>query len=266
MLELETHGDVTRLAMSTRISRAAGYSVSAYAVRGVLIDTGFPAVAREVAVWLDQARPAGVVLTHAHEDHAGNAELVAQRGVPIAAGAETLEAMREPEDIGFSRRVLWGRVPPVVSPVVSFEPDGLVLIPTPGHASDHMVVWDAERETLFAGDLFLGVKVRAAHHWEDPRLLVKSVRAAATLQPKRMFDAHRGLVPDPVASLVAKGDWMEETIGAVDERIARGWSDRAIARDVLGREDSAYYVTRGAMSKINFVKAVRDGRSLGTAL
>jgi glyoxylase-like metal-dependent hydrolase (beta-lactamase superfamily II) len=245
--------------MSTRISRAAGCCVSAYGIRGMLIDTGFPAVAHEVAAWLDRERPRGVVLTHSHEDHAGNAELVARRGVPIAAGLATLEAIRRPEEIGFTRRLIWGRVPPLVSPVALFAPDGLALLPTPGHASDHMVVWDAERETLFAGDLFLGVKVRAAHPGENVRQLVHSVRRAAALRPKRMFDAHRGLVPDPVASLNAKANWMEETIAAVEERIARGWSDRAITRDVLGREDSAYYVTRGAMSKINFVKAVRGG-------
>ncbi|HEX6966436.1 MAG TPA: MBL fold metallo-hydrolase [Gemmatimonadaceae bacterium] len=267
MLHLESHGDVVRLAMSTRVSRAAGYGVSAYFVRGVLIDTGFPVVAHEVAAWLDQARPRGVVLTHSHEDHAGNAELVARRGIPIAAGLATLNAIRAPEDIGFTRRLLWGRVPPLVSPIALFNPDGLVLLPTPGHARDHMVVWDAERETLFAGDLFLGVKVRAAHPGEDVRQLVQSVRRVAALRPKRMFDAHRGIVPDPVASLTAKADWMEETIAAVEDRIARGWSDRAIVRDVLGREDSAYYMTRGAMSKINFVRAARGGvRAAGRAV
>lgn len=259
MLQLETHGDVTRLAMSTRVSRAAGYAVSAYAVRGILIDTGFPAVAREVAAWIDQARPAGVVLTHSHEDHAGNVELIARRGLPIAAGSATLSALRNAHKIGFYRRLLWGRVPPLVSPIEPFEPDGLALVPTPGHASDHMIVWDAERETLFAGDLFLSVKVRAAHPGEDLRQLVRSVRTAAALRPKRMFDAHRGLVPDPVTSLEAKADWLEETIGVIEGRIARGWSDREIARAVLGREESAYYISRGQMSKINFVRAVRGG-------
>ena len=37
--------------------------------------------------------------------------------------------------------------------------------------------WDAERETVFGGDLFLGVRVRVAHPGEDPRQLARSVRA-----------------------------------------------------------------------------------------
>jgi hypothetical protein len=119
------------------------------------------------------------------------------------------------------------------------------------------VVWDAERETLFAGDLFLGVKVRALHRHEDPRLTARSVRAAAALAPKCMFDSHRGLVPDPVAALLAKADWIDSTIAAIERRLTAGWSDRAITRTVLGREDAVYYVSNGAMSKINFVRAVR---------
>jgi hypothetical protein len=71
-----------------------------------------------------------------------------------------------------------------------------------------------------------------------------------------MFDAHRGLVPNPVDALLAKANWLDETIGTIEQYHARAWSDRAIARRVLGREDAAYYVSHGAMSKLNFVRAV----------
>jgi glyoxylase-like metal-dependent hydrolase (beta-lactamase superfamily II) len=143
--------------------------------------------------------------------------------------------------------------------VEPLESEPLELIPTPGHASDHHVVWDAERETLFAGDLFLGVKVRAAHPGEDPRQLARSVRTAAALRPKRMFDSHRGLVPEPVATLLAKADWLDDTIARIERLITQGWSDRAITRMILGREDAAHYMSRGALSKVNFVRAVRRG-------
>jgi glyoxylase-like metal-dependent hydrolase (beta-lactamase superfamily II) len=135
--------------------------------------------------------------------------------------------------------------------------DVVTRVHTPRHSEDHHVEWDAERETVFAGDLFLGVKVRVAHPGEDPRQLVRSLRAVAALNPKRMFDAHRGPVPNPVDALLAKVDWLEAAIAAVEARIARGWRDRLIARDVLGREELAHYVSLGKMSRINFVRAVR---------
>ena len=263
MLASTRHGDVTRLHMSTATSRAIGYSVSAFVLRDVLIDTGFPAVAREVAAWLDENRPRAAILTHHHEDHAGNAALIAGAGIPIAAADATIAALRAGEPIGLYRRIIWG-TPTVLPADARFDAlvdSGLRLVATPGHSDDHHVVWDDETGTLFAGDLFLSVKVRLAHPGESPRTLVASLRRAAALEPARMFDAHRGPVPEPAAALRAKADWIEETIAAVEASLDAGLSDRAIARRVLGREPAEHYVSRGKMSKINFVRAVRRERS-----
>jgi hypothetical protein len=73
------------------------------------------------------------------------------------------------------------------------------------------------------------------------------------------------MVPNGADALRAKAAWLGEMIGAIDERIARGWSDRAITRAVLGREDVVYAVSRGDLSRLNFVRAVRatGARSAG---
>lgn len=257
-LRVLSHGDVTQICMSTVIGRAIGYDVSAFLCRDVVIDLGFPLVARDFGRYLQHAHPVGALVTHHHEDHGGNAELAAALGIPIGGSDATLAMLREPEHLELHRRVIWGTPPPLRTPIVRFSSDALRLVPTPGHASDHHIVWDAERETIFGGDLFLGVKVRAAHDGERPRELVRSLRAAAALRPRRYFDAHRGPVRDPVAALGAKADWLEETIAAIERRIAQGWSDRAIAHATLGREDLAYYVSRGAMSRITFVSGIRN--------
>jgi glyoxylase-like metal-dependent hydrolase (beta-lactamase superfamily II) len=239
-------------------SAAMGYSVCVFLVRDQLIDTGFPGARHRMARLLDERRPRGLVVTHQHEDHAGNVALVAERGIPIAMAPATEEALRAGEaNVGLYRRACWGIMAPLQSAIEPHQPTGLELIATPGHSPDHHAVWDAERETLFGGDLFLGVKVRVARPMEDPRVLARSARRAAALRPRELFDAHRGLVPNGAEALAAKAMWLEETIGAVDERIARGWSDRAITRAVLGREDVVALVSRGDLSRLNFVRAVR---------
>jgi glyoxylase-like metal-dependent hydrolase (beta-lactamase superfamily II) len=260
MLRLEHHDDVIRLHMSTARSRLVGYSVSAYHVRGVLIDTGFADAAPELATYLDEQRLDGVVLTHHHEDHAGNVELVARRGLPVAAHAQTVALVRAPDPYALYRRFTWGVMPRLTSPIDSFAPAGLTLVHTPGHPRDHHVVWDDERGMVFAGDLFLGVKVRVARPEEDPRLHVESLRAVAALRPKRLFDGHRGLVDAPVAALDAKADWMEQTIDRVDRHLDAGWPERRIARELLGTEDLTYYFSAGDLSRLNFVRAVRRTR------
>lgn len=257
MLRLETHGDVTRIHMSSRVSRTLGYSVSAFLVRDVLIDAGFPGAAGELAAYLDRHRPTGAVITHHHEDHAGNVELLARAGVPLRMADATAEALRAHQSIGLYRRVVWGRRTRFTTPGAPFVTETFALIHTPGHSHDHHVVLDRETGTLFAGDLFLGVKVRMAHHDENPRQLARSLRAVARLAPDRMFDAHRGLVENPVEMLTAKADWLDETIARIESRVAQGWSDRAITRDVLGAEEAEHYVSLGDLSRINFVKQVR---------
>ena len=264
MLTLEPFGDVTRVRMSHALSRAVGYDVSAYLYRGVLVDSGYPLAAAAVARFLAERRPAGVVVTHQHEDHAGNVELVARLGIPLLAAAATLDAVRRPERIGFYRRAIWGSRPPLVSPVVPFEPEGLTLLPTPGHSDDHHVLWDPDTATVFGGDAFLGVKVKVAHPWEDPRQIAASARRVAALRPRRLFDAHRGSVDNPVDALLAKADWIDETVSAIERRAAAGWDERAISRAVLGREDLAAWISFGDYSRENFVRAVlRTGAESG---
>jgi glyoxylase-like metal-dependent hydrolase (beta-lactamase superfamily II) len=239
-------------------SSAMGYSVCVFLVRGQLIDTGFPGARTDLGRLLDERRPRGAIVTHQHEDHAGNVGLVADRGLPIAMAPATEEALRRGEpNVGLYRRACWGSMERLTASLHPFEPCGLELIATPGHSPDHHVVWDADRRVLFGGDLFLGVKVRVARPMEDPRALARSARRAAALEPRVLFDAHRGLVPNGTAMLRAKAEWLEETIARIDARIAEGWSDRAITRAVLGREDLVALVSRGDLSRLNFVRAVR---------
>ena len=260
MLQFETHGPVTRVEMSTPRSRLVGISVSMYLLDGVLIDTGFPDVRRDVGAWLDRLKPRGAIVTHAHEDHAGNVNSIAKRGIPLTIADETLAAVRDVTPVGFYRHFTWSDMRPLRYEITPFDPAPFEFVHLPGHSTDHHVVWHPERRILFGGDLYLGVKVRVSHPGEQVRVLVDSLRAAARLEPELFFDAHRGLVDDPVRMLHAKADWLEQTIGEIDRLADAGWSDAAIRRAVLGREDATGYFSFGDYSRANFVRAVRATR------
>lgn len=256
MIRIERHADVVRFVMSTRRSRLAGVSVSAYLVSDVLIDCGFPDVAREVDRLLQPEALRGVIVTHVHEDHAGNVEAVARRGIPLAAYPETLAYAREPAPLPAYRRFTWGEPAPLRSSHVPFHPEGLEMLHTPGHSPDHHVVWDASTRTLFSGDLFLGVKVRVAHHDERPRQLVASLRRVLALDPARVFDAHRGLLSAPQESMRAKLAWTEDVIGRIETLANTGMPTDRIARAVLGTKDANDFLSTGQYSRVNLVRAV----------
>lgn len=256
-LAIERSGDVIRLRMSSVGSRAAGLDVSAYVLRGVMIDTGFPRVHAEL---LDAVRSIGVrgaIVTHWHEDHAGNVPMLAAEGIPIIARDDTLAMLRAHSAIRLYRRMTWGSPSTLASTPAAFDAGEFECIHTPGHSSDHQIVWDPVTATLFSGDLWLGVRARILHATEDPYRIVESLRAVRGLSPARMFDAHRGEVAHPPQALDAKIAWLGETLATVEERIRAGWPDREIVHRVLGGEERAAYVSRGEYSRRNLVRAVR---------
>jgi glyoxylase-like metal-dependent hydrolase (beta-lactamase superfamily II) len=256
VIRLEREGEMVRLDCSSWRSRRVGFAVSAFVVRGVLVDTGFPGVGAELERVLDVLRPIGAIVTHAHEDHAGNVERLARRGLPMWMPPQTMEAARHPAPIGFYRRWTWGSPTPLRSPVVPFEPEGVRVIHAPGHSPDHHVVWDEESGTLVSGDLFIGVKVRVAHTYERPREHARTLRTLAALDPARMLDAHRGILTHPSALLRAKADWIEEMIASVERLAAAGHAEPAIRDAVLGKEDWTGWFSAGDYSRLNMVRCV----------
>jgi glyoxylase-like metal-dependent hydrolase (beta-lactamase superfamily II) len=251
-----THDDVTAYRLSWWRSRAIGYSVCVYRVRDVLIDTGYPAAHREVSQLVRAAPVRGAYVTHQHEDHAGNAPWLARHGVPLAMDERTLAELRSPHRIGLYRHITWRAMRPLSTPFAPFVDPTLTLVHTPGHSPDHHAVWDEQTGTLFAGDLFLGVRVKLAHAYEQPYAHVQSLRAMIARGPARVFCAHRGLLRDGPALLAAKADWMESQIDRV-ERLARDGADvPRIRAEVLGPRDSTHWISAGDYSPDHWIRAV----------
>ena len=258
---IERHGDVHRLRMTSAAGQAVGIGVNIHVLRGVMIDCGFHRARAIIANAIRTLGVHGAIVTHYHEDHAGNVNLLAELDVPVSLRADTEAALRNQAAIRLYRRAVWGTPPALVRDVVPFVADGFECIHTPGHSSDHQIVFDRETGTLFSGDLWLGIRARILHASENPRQIVESLRIAAALNPERMFDAHRGPVSNPVRSLLAKADWMATTIGEIERRAAEGWSDARIVKEVLGGEEVAALFSGGEYARANFVKAVRRENS-----
>jgi glyoxylase-like metal-dependent hydrolase (beta-lactamase superfamily II) len=256
-LSIETvESSVRRLRLRNWRGTAVGYEVSAYLLDDVLVDTGFAHARAPMLEAVRVLRPRGVVVTHWHEDHAGNAPALAATGLPMLMHEACEAQLRSHPAIRLYRRVVWGRTPILSQAIEPFDPAPLAVLPAPGHSADHMVVWDAERRILVSGDLFLGVKVRIAHDHESPRTLVATLRQMAALEPRLLLDAHRGVVADGAAQLRAKADWTEEMIASIERLAAEGVGVDGIVRRLFGGESLVGWVSGGEYSRAGFVRAV----------
>lgn len=256
MIEIVPFGEVQRVRMWTRRSAAVGYDVSAYLTRGVLVDTGFRHVGDELDRALRELRPRGVIVTHWHEDHAGNAPRLAA-SLPMWMDGYTERKLRDRQQVKLYRHFTWGRPKRLESPLTPFDRGPLTMVATPGHSPDHHVVFDTETGTLFSGDLWLGVKVRVMGANENPYQIVASLTKAIALAPTRMFDAHRGVVDRPVGALEAKRAWLQDTVGEIGRRLDAGDAEGEILRAVLGGEERTAFVSQGEYSRRNLVRSVR---------
>jgi glyoxylase-like metal-dependent hydrolase (beta-lactamase superfamily II) len=150
------------------------------AAQGVLIDPSY-----SPAQFVERARAQGITITHivnthGHPDHVnGNEEAAAATGAPIAAH-------------------------PALRPAVPLE-DGAVLrtgdwalqiLYVPGHADDHITLYEPTHQLLITGDLLFVGKVGGTRtdddaevEWSSLQRLLGSVPDTATVWPGHDYGA-----------------------------------------------------------------------------
>lgn len=255
--------ELTAIHLETRFSRMMGFGAWVYLRGDVLVDSAFPHVEEELVAALTGRVPRLVVHTHVHEDHIGGSAAVAERyGVSVRAPSAGLAVLADPTRLRerFYEHTMWGQPRGVAAEALGAEVRTadvrLEVIPTPGHAPEHVVFFDRERGWVFAGDLYLGSRIRMARPFENATDVLDSLRRVRALDPELLFCTHRGVVKSPAAALDAKIDFL----GGVRHRVRvlreRGWSLRRIGREVLGKEHLGYWLyTGGDYTVRNLVRA-----------
>ena len=215
--------DRPNLARLTRLGFVNAYLVSED--DGLtLVDTMISGSAGGILAAAERAgRPiVRVVLTHAHTDHAGSLDAVAERlpGVEIAvsarearllAGDHALEA-GEPDS---KLRGGWPKVATVPTRLLEHgdRVGSLRVVAAPGHTPGHIALFDERDGTLIAGDAFStlgGVSTTGRIYprfplvgmstWDRPTAN-RTAAMLRTLEPKALAVGHGPVVADPGAAI-----------------------------------------------------------------
>jgi glyoxylase-like metal-dependent hydrolase (beta-lactamase superfamily II) len=135
--------------------------------------------------------PGRVVVTHAHVDHILGA-------VALAETWPNTEFAKMPwPERDAKYPVPW--TPLRDGELIPAGDGQLQVIHTPGHAPDHIALWDAETRTLFSGDLVVrgSTVVIPATFGGSLSAYLQSLERLLTLRPARLLPAHGDPIDDP---------------------------------------------------------------------
>lgn len=270
MFVVSRHGPFTRLRLGRTVLGRTLHEVSVYLVEGLLVDTGPPATAGAVAAWARERRAAGeldrVVLTHHHEDHVGAAARLGRSeaegglGLPVLAPEGALPILLEGARIPPYRKLVWGTPERLrcrrLGEPLEHRDLRVEVIPTPGHAFDHVVLFEPRRRWLFSGDLYVHPRVKYLRKIEDLDHHVDSLRRVLELEPEVMICAHAGVVEPAVPALEAKLAWWRELGERCRTLADAGYDPAHIARRLLGRDGPMAWLSLGDFSKAHLVRAL----------
>lgn len=231
-----------------------------YFVDGLLVDTGPHSLRRAIGPFLDSLPIDQVALTHLHEDHCGNAALLAARGVPVLCAAGSVqEAAREPR-LPLYRRLIWGRRPPFPAaplPETLHTPNhAFHVLRAPGHTPGHVLFHEPRSAWLFTGDFYLTARPRVVFIEEDLSDTLASLERLEGLDVEVLFDAHAGPLPDGRRLLGRKRAYLEELGGRVADLRSQGLDDRAIDRRLFPHRPLITTVSGGEWSSLRMVRTV----------
>lgn len=237
-------------------------TVTIYFIDGVLIDTAQSRMRPAVLGLLREKTITRILLTHHHEDHSGNAAAVSARhGSLILAHPQTAAILNRGFRIRPYQHLIWGRAQrtaevkgfeaPIETGRFCFTP-----IPTPGHSKDHTVFLEKNNGWLFAGDLYLGDRIKFFR--ADERLLdqIVSLRHVLKHDFEALFCGHNPAATGGPERLRRKLDFLEDLLGTVGQLKRQGKNVRAVIKELDRRQDRLVkFITLGNASFANMIRS-----------
>ncbi len=264
-LQTRDMAGVTVLRLVRRYFGREVMPVYCYAVGDTMVDSAFPAARSKVVGFASRTGIRRALLTHYHEDHAGNAAALAGEGVEVLAGEVTARLVAHDLPLPFYQHMAWGKMRPVqVEPIpgdtVALGPYEARVVAAPGHAVDQVVFHVAEEGWLFSGDVFIHEKVRIFRRDEDFAAMLRTLERILELDFDVLFCGHRPLVEGGREAIARKLERFRDLEGDVRRLAGEGVAAEEIVRRLgLGVRSGFVALTFGDATPHNLVRSILHG-------
>ncbi len=262
IFEVKHFEDLTAYRLG-RFHSATNLTVYFFSYANIYIDS---AQSRMQKLFLKIAKnniPEYCLLTHYHEDHAGNAAMLQNMfSTTIVAHQKSENYLSKAFKMLPYEVIIWGKFQPF-KPDLFYEDNIEIgthkfqIIHTPGHSEDSVCILDKARGWLFSGDLYISPKPRYLRKDENIYEILNSLKTLLQLDFKVMFCSHKGILKDSPKSLIqTKINYLEELIYKTKELQSKGINQKDIRNKLLGKEDTVSFLTSFDFCKLNLIKSI----------
>ncbi|MEJ2692532.1 MAG: MBL fold metallo-hydrolase [Candidatus Thiodiazotropha sp.] len=262
--EIVSFGDIKGIKVGGSIIGMPLMRVFFYHLDSILIDTGPYCSRRSIENYLEQHDIDRALLTHYHEDHAGNARYLTNRGIQVFGHEKTVSLLNKKHLLKPYEHILFGKLEsakieslPDIIHTANYE---LIPVHTPGHSCDHMAYYEPNRGWLFSGDLFLGSRIKYWRKDEDMSAMLQSLDSVLKLDFERLFCGHNPKLKKPKKYIESKRQQLLELIDRVSDLMRSGLQRKEILKQLTEGKETRFakWLTLGDASYKNMVAAAID--------
>lgn len=222
--------------------------VSIFYIDGMVIDTGPSKKLHIVKSIFDTWKVERVVCTHHHEDHTGGGFYVAnQLDIPIYMHALGAKICAKRAHMPLYRRLYWGnRLPFKAIPLESsFQTKNYTwdVLETPGHADDHVALYNREKKWMFGGDLYVQPTPKSMFAFESLPQMITSLKKVLTYDFDVYICSHAGVIEEGRKAVEHKLSYLQKVQAEVQLLHEQGISPRTIRKQLFPKKHPMHYLS-----------------------
>lgn len=235
--------------------------VSIFLIDELLIDTG-PARSADYLIPLFQEWTFNnVVLTHHHEDHTGLANWIhSHKQVPIYIHESGIDICKEKAKLPLYRHLFWGARKPfeakALPETLYTEKYSWEVIHTPGHADDHVALFNKEKGWLFGGDLFVQPTPKSMFRFESVPETIQSLRKVLAYDFDIYVCSHAGIIFEGKKAIKKKLDYLISQQQEILFLYNKGLSPKQIRKQLFPRRHPMHYFSFFENSPMHFIHSI----------
>lgn len=233
-----------------------------FQIDDILLDTGPSSVGKEVRRIFKDLTIKQVIHTHHHEDHTGNSPWIETHyNIPQWIHPLGVKHCEKATKLPIYRAVVWNNRKPfhpfaLEDPYIQTASYLFKVVHTPGHAEDHIVLIDEDKEICFSGDLYLHHSPMTNFSFESVPEIIRSLEKTLAYQFKDVYCSHRGYIHGGRRLLVQKRDYLLNLQEKVGDAFQKGKSIKQIRKEMFPKNGFMQYSSFFENSPIHTVKSI----------